>query len=75
LTFDEFGMWLHLEDHYWQRASFDAVVVIASLLALVVAAPTLRRFRRRHWATVAGMAVAVALFGVLVIKPLFNSGE
>ena len=75
LTFDEFGMWLHLEDHYWQRASFDAVVVITSLLGLLVAAPTLRRFRRRHWATAAGMAVAVALFGVLVIKPLFKSGE
>jgi len=68
-------MWLHLEDHYWQRASFDAVVVIMSLLGLLIAAPTLRRFRRRHWATAAGMAVAVALFGALVIKPLFKSGE
>jgi len=75
LTFDEFGMWLHLEDHYWQRASFDAVVVIMSLLGLLIVAPTLRRFRRRHWATAAGMAVAVALFGALVIKPLFKSGE
>jgi hypothetical protein len=26
LTFDEFGMWLHLGGSYWQRASFDAVV-------------------------------------------------
>lgn len=75
LTFDEFGMWLHLEDHYWQRASYDAVVVIASLLGLLIAAPTLRRFRRRHWATAAGMVAAVVLFGVLVIKPLFKSGE
>src|SRR5438105_2303516 len=25
LTFDEFGMWLHLGGPYWQRASFDAV--------------------------------------------------
>src|SRR2546425_3847112 len=25
LTFDEFGMWLHLNADYWQRASFDAV--------------------------------------------------
>jgi len=75
LTFDEFGMWLHLEDHYWQRASYDAVVVIMSLLGLLIAAPTLRRFRRRHWATAAGMAMAVALFGILVVKPLFKSGE
>jgi hypothetical protein len=28
LTFDEFGMWLHLGGSYWQRASFDAVVVL-----------------------------------------------
>jgi len=75
LTFDEFGMWLHLEDHYWQRASFDAIVLIAGLLGLVIVAPTLRRFRRRHWATAAGMAVAVLLFGVLVVKPLFKAGE
>src|SRR3989449_10583890 len=35
LTFDEFGMWLHLNADYWQRASFDAVVLIGSLLGLV----------------------------------------
>src|ERR1700757_2020994 len=32
LTFDEFGMWLHLGGSYWQRASFDAVIVIVSVL-------------------------------------------
>ncbi|MDP2321072.1 MAG: hypothetical protein Q8O42_17235 [Acidobacteriota bacterium] len=32
LTFDEFGMWVHLGGRYWQRASFDAIVVIAALL-------------------------------------------
>ncbi len=74
LTFDEFGMWLHLEDVYWQRASFDAVVVIAGLLGLLVAAPTLRRFRTRHWATLVGLGVAVAVFGVLVLKPLWGAG-
>ena len=36
LTFDEFGMWLHLGGPYWQRASFDAVVMISGLLALLV---------------------------------------
>ncbi|MFA7169499.1 MAG: hypothetical protein WC178_01465 [Candidatus Paceibacterota bacterium] len=28
LTFDEFGMWLRLEDDYWARTSYDAIVVI-----------------------------------------------
>jgi len=39
LTFDEFGMWLHLGGGYWQRASFDAVIVILSLLGMLAFAP------------------------------------
>ena len=66
LTFDEFGMWLHLGGGYWQRASFDAVVVIAALLGLVAAAPALGSFRRRHWAWTALLLAAVAVFGVLL---------
>src|SRR5205809_7826307 len=30
LTFDEFGMWLNLGGSYWQRASFDGVIVVLS---------------------------------------------
>ena len=33
LTFDEFGMWLHLGGSYWQRASYDGVIVVAHPLA------------------------------------------
>ncbi|MDP3057284.1 MAG: hypothetical protein Q8N37_02040 [bacterium] len=32
LTFDEFGMWLHLEDHYWTRVSYDAIIIISLIL-------------------------------------------
>ncbi len=32
LTFDEFGMWIRLEDDYWIRQSYDAIVVISLLL-------------------------------------------
>ena len=35
LTFDEFGMWLHLGGSYWQRASVDAVIVVTALFGLV----------------------------------------
>jgi hypothetical protein len=59
LTFDEFGMWLHLGGPYWQRASFDAVVVIATLLGLIGCGPALRAFAPRHW--VAGAVVSLAL--------------
>ena len=45
LTFDEFGMWLHLNGDYWQRASFDAIVVLVAALGLAAFAPPVRRWR------------------------------
>ncbi len=32
LTFDEFGMWVHLKDDYWVRQSYDAVIIISLIL-------------------------------------------
>ena len=49
LTFDEFGMWVHLGGSYWQGASFDAVVIIAAFLGLIAYMPPLSRFRTDHW--------------------------
>lgn len=40
LTLDEFALWLHLKDVYWEeegRASVDAVVLAAGMLALLAA--------------------------------------
>ncbi len=48
LTFDEFGMWLHLGGGYWQRASYDAVTVLAGLLMLMAFAPSPKEFRGNH---------------------------
>jgi len=39
LTFDEFGLWLNLGGSYWQRASFDAVIVVLSGFELLAFAP------------------------------------
>lgn len=75
LTFDEFGMWLHLEDVYWQRASFDAIVVIAAFLGIVAAGPSLKRLRPRHWKAAVGLGLAVALFLALVLIPLWSAGR
>lgn len=61
LTFDEFGMWLHLTVTYWQRSSFDAVVVIAAILGLVSAAPAFSKFRPHHWIT--GILLLLVLGG------------
>jgi hypothetical protein len=68
LTFDEFGMWLHLGGGYWQRASFDAVVVIAAALGLIVVAPSIKRFRPRHWVTAVVLALALVVFSVLLVR-------
>jgi len=70
LTFDEFGLWVHLGGSYWQRASFDAIVVIAGLLGLVVAAPARRYLRPHHWATAVLLLVAVSVFGVELVDSL-----
>jgi uncharacterized membrane protein YeaQ/YmgE (transglycosylase-associated protein family) len=70
LTFDEFGMWLHLGGSYWARASFDAVVVIAAALGLLAVAPTLRAFRPRTWATTIALGIAGIVFAVLLIDSL-----
>ena len=59
LTFDEFGMWLHLNTDYWQRASFDAVVAIGSLLGLLATA----------------LVAALAVFGVLLADSLRFAGR
>lgn len=66
LTFDEFGMWLHLNDLYWQRASFDAIIVITAVLALIVLAPRWRLVRPHHWATGAALVLVLAMFTLLL---------
>ena len=47
LTFDEFGLWLHLGGDYWQRASYDAVIVLATVLALASFAPPVQQWLPR----------------------------
>jgi len=66
LTFDEFGMWVHLGGSYWQRASWDAVTVVAGVLVLIAFAPSIRRFRPRHWASGILLACWIVLFFVML---------
>ncbi|MBW6440615.1 hypothetical protein K0B03_01110 [Patescibacteria group bacterium] len=40
LTFDEIGMWFKLEDDYWTRMSYDAVILIAMIFASFVYLPS-----------------------------------
>lgn len=75
LTFDEFGMWLHLGGPYWQRASFDAVVLIAALLGLLAVSPSIRRFAPRHVVATAGLVMALGVFGYLLRDGFRYAGE
>ena len=70
LTFDEFGMWLHLGGGYWQRASFDAVTVVAAVLALIAYAPARRNWTRKHAFATFVVVVAVAVFGAMLTHSL-----
>ena len=74
LTFDEFGMWLHLGGSYWQRASFDAIVTVAALLALVAAAPALPHFNWRTWAWTAAILVTLGVCMALAVERLQKLG-
>jgi ABC-type uncharacterized transport system fused permease/ATPase subunit len=71
LTFDEFGMWLHLGGSYWQRASVDAVIVVSALFGLVAFARSLEKFESRHfWAS---LVLLVVLAGFAVV--LYMAGN
>ena len=66
LTFDEFGMWLHLGGSYWQRASVDAVIVVAALFGLVAFARSVEKFETRHFRAFIVLAILLTGFGVVL---------
>jgi hypothetical protein len=75
LTFDEFGMWLHLGGPYWVRDSFDAVIVIAAVLGLIAVAPALKRFHTEHWVTTIAIVLLLAVFGYVVASSISRFGR
>jgi hypothetical protein len=74
LTFDEFGMWLHLGGSYWQRASIDATVVVAGLLALIAYARSMRSFEARHVRAFVVLALALLVFAVVLYDASVHIG-
>ncbi len=75
LTFDEFGMWLHLGGSYWQRASIDAIIVVAALLGLFAFATDLRKFESRHIKASIAILIAVVVFGVVLYDASMKIGS
>jgi len=66
LTFDEFGMWLHLGGSYWQRASVDAVIVVMALFGLFAFARSLEKFEKRHFRAFAVLLVVLIGFAAVL---------
>jgi hypothetical protein len=75
LTFDEFGMWLHLGGSYWQRASIDAIVVVAALLGLIAFASDIRRFESHHIKASITILIALIAFGVVLYDASMRIGR
>ena len=68
-TMDEFALWVHLEDVYWQeegRRSIDATVVAAAFAGLVVVGTTPFGLERPAL-TVATAVVVAAVLGMTII--------
>jgi hypothetical protein len=75
LTFDEFGMWLNLGGSYWQRASFDAVIVVLTAFGLIAFAPRWERIRSHHFVTAGALLVVVLSFYLFLFKSLRHANE
>ena len=75
LTFDEFGMWLHLGGSYWQRASVDAVIIVAAVLALIGFASAARSFESRHLKRSIVLLVALVAFSVVLYDTSVHIGR
>jgi hypothetical protein len=75
LTFDEFGMWLHLGGSYWQRASIDAIVIVAALLGLIAFASDIRRFEARHLRASIALLIALVAFGIVLYDASVKIGR
>lgn len=75
LTFDEFGMWLHLGGSYWQRASIDAIIIVAALFSLIAFASAIRRFEARHVKASIAIVIALTAFAVVLYDASLRIGR
>jgi hypothetical protein len=75
LTFDEFGMWLHLGGSYWQRASVDAVIVVAAIMALCAYMRSIEHYEARHRRAAVILLLAIAGFSWVLYSAGLRLGD
>jgi hypothetical protein len=68
-------MWLHLGGSYWQRASIDATVVVAALLAFIAYATSIRNFQAKHLRAFLALSAAVLLFALVLYDASVRIGR
>jgi predicted PurR-regulated permease PerM len=68
-------MWLHLGGSYWQRASVDAVILVAAVLALIAFAPAIRSFESRHLKASIAILIALVAFGAVMYDASLQIGR
>ncbi len=55
LAVDEFGMWIRLEDYYWTRQSYDAIIIVALILLNLAYFNSLKRWLREMFEMIIGL--------------------
>jgi hypothetical protein len=68
-------MWLHLGGSYWQRASVDAIIVIAAVLGLIAFAAAMRNFESRHVKASIAILIALIAFGAVLYDTSVQIGR
>ncbi len=75
LTIDEFALWVHLEDVYWERegrSSIDATVIVAAMMLLVVIGASPVAIDSGSTEALVGSILAVILLFGLVVAALLK---
>jgi len=69
LAFDEFGMWFHLEAHYWERITYNVVSVVTGILAFIAFFPAPQP-GRRPWKKISALGCACVLLSLSLMGVL-----
>ena len=65
----------HLGGSYWQRASFDAVIVLLSVFGVLAFLPRWQRIRLHHYIVGGVLLASVALFYLLLFNSLSHAND
>ncbi|MBM9469545.1 hypothetical protein [Nakamurella leprariae] len=77
LAFDEFALWLHLEDVYWTpegRKSVDAIFIVLAVTGVLIGGVDVFPEVGPHWGLPIGITVVLLLAIVCLLKGKISTG-